>query len=114
MSYYEQLLNALNSYFSIYADFHYSNWKSLFLHGGCYWFADLLHQRIPDSDIMICRMEEHCALYFEHGLYDVSGKISSRFFRPANDRDINFMKKNYIPKFDTKKLEQYLQTRRLL
>lgn len=67
MEYDQEILNALQNYFHAY------NWKKLFLHGGCYWLAEVLHQGIPSSDIMINRMEAHCALYFEHGVYDVTG-----------------------------------------
>lgn len=103
MQYYELMLEALQSYF------HRENWKELFLHGGCYWLANALHQGIPSSVIMINRIEEHCALYFEHGLYDVRGRISMKDFAPARERDISFMKKNYIPRFSVEELEQYLR-----
>lgn len=102
MQYYEKFLLALEEYFSA------KNWKKLFLQGGCYWFANTLHQGISESKLMINRMEEHCGLFFENGLYDVTGKISSFNFRDATERDINFMKKNYVPHFDTQVLEAYL------
>lgn len=57
---------------------------------------------------MINRVEEHCAIRLSDGLYDVRGKISSYGFHRATDREISFMKKNYIPKFDTIMLEEYL------
>lgn len=57
---------------------------------------------------MINRTEEHCGLFFGNGLYDVSGKISTFHFRDATERDIGFMKKNYVPHFDTQALEIYL------
>lgn len=102
MQYYQTILNLLEQYFSD------KNWKKLFLSGGCYWLADLLHQGIDGSVIMINRIEEHCALYFEHGLYDVRGRISAKNFHEAGEREIRFMKKNYRPKFDTDRVVQYL------
>lgn len=84
------------------------------MEGGCYWLAKILQNGIPLSHIMINRIEEHCALYFEQGLYDVRGKISTRNFTFAGDRDISFMEKNYIPHFDYKKVEGYLRRQRLL
>ena len=42
------------------------------------------------------------------GLYDIRGRISVKNFYPASEREISFMKKNYVPKFDVKKLEEYL------
>ena len=102
MQYYEKILDALKAYFTM------KNWKDLFLHGGCYWLANVLHLGIPASSIMINRKEEHCALFFQNGLYDIRGKISAKQFRIAGERDICFMQKNYIPQFDVKKLEEYL------
>lgn len=102
MDYYLQLMEALRMYFDN------RNWRQLFMEGGCYWLADILHRGIPSSEIMINRMEEHCAVFFSQGLYDVRGKISRKNFRIAGERDLAFMKKNYVPKFDTEKLEQYL------
>lgn len=59
---------------------------------------------------MINRIEEHCALYFENGLYDVRGRISVRNFHAASEREISFMKKNYIPKFDQEQLEKFIRS----
>ncbi len=101
-AYYLKILGLLENYFEE------KNWKRLFLTGGCYWFADFLHRGISGSDIMINRVQEHCALAFENGVYDITGQICSQDFHLASDREICFMKKHYIPKFDTQKLERYL------
>ena len=103
MNYYDQVLYALECYF---AD---RRWKKLFLRGGCYWLANMLHQGIKGSIIMINRVEEHCALYFDKGLYDVRGRISTQNFHRAGEREISFMKKHYVPRFDVKQLEEYLR-----
>lgn len=63
---------------------------------------------LRDSVIMINRIEEHCALAFEDGLYDITGRISVKNFHRASMREISFMKKNYIPHFNTEELEEYL------
>ena len=102
MELYLKTLELLESYFNT------KVWKWYFLQGGCYWFADYLNQRISDSVLMNNRMGEHCAIRLSEGLYDVGGKISSYGFHRATDREISFMKKNYIPKFDVKMLEKYL------
>lgn len=107
MYYYEKVLHALESYLGD------SNWRKLFLYGGCFWLADFLHRGIANSIIMINRLEEHCALYFENGLYDVNGKISTNNFCVALERDISFMKKNYIPHFNVRDLEEYLEVKLL-
>lgn len=103
MDYYQKILKALENYFTK------ANWKNLFMEGGCYWLADTLHRGIPGSYLIINRSEEHCGVYFENGLYDIRGRISARLFRKAKERDICFMKKNYIPKFQVENLEQYLR-----
>lgn len=108
MDYYKMILGALERYFNN------RTWRKLFLEGGCYWLADILQKGIPDSYIMINRAEEHCGVCFGNGLYDVSGKISAKFFRRAEERDISFMRKNYQPKFDKEGLEQYLKMSLLL
>lgn len=43
-----------------------------------------------------------------NGVYDVTGRISGKNFHEATQREISFMKKNYIPRFDVKNLEGYL------
>lgn len=102
MEIYFKTLELLESYFNT------KDWKRFFLHGGCFWFGNYLYQRIENSVLMINRMEEHCAIRLSDGLYDVRGKISSYGFHPATEREISFMKKNYIPKFDVNMLEKYL------
>ena len=104
LPYYRKILCALENYFAE------EDWKNKFLTGGCYWLANILHQRIKDSVIMINRIEEHCALYFENGFYDVRGRISVRNFHAASEREISFMKKNYIPKFDQDQLEKFIRS----
>lgn len=102
MEIYLRTLELLESYFNT------KDWKRFFLHGGCFWFGNYLYQRIENSVLMINRMEEHCAIRLPDSLYDVQGKISSYGFHPATEREISFMKKNYIPKFDVNMLEKYL------
>lgn len=102
-AYYRNVLTLLERYFAG------SDFRKPFLQGGCYWLADFLHRGIRDSRIMINRVEEHCALAFGRGIYDVTGCISARNFHAASERELSFMKKHYVPGFDTAALEQYLQ-----
>lgn len=104
MKYYRKIMDLLESYFKE------KDWKRYFLNGGCYWLADYLHHGIKGSVIMINRMEEHCALYFDGGLYDVTGRISTKNYVVAGEKELNFMKKNYVPKFDTYEVMQYLES----
>ena len=45
---------------------------------------------------------------YQTGLYDVRGRVSSYEFYTATEREISFMKKNYILKFDINMPEKYL------
>lgn len=106
MEEYLKTLEMLEGYFNT------KEWKKYFLLGGCYWLADYLHKRIEGSVLMINRHAEHCAIRFADGLYDVQGKISPYGFHPATDKEIQFMKKHYIPKFDVSMLEKYMEMER--
>lgn len=103
MQYYQTVIGILEAYFQD------AGWEKQFLNGGCYWLAKTLKRGIRDSSIMINRVQEHCALFFEGGLYDICGRISLRNFRIASERDLQFMEKNYVPKFDAEKLDQHLR-----
>ena len=99
---YNRVLMLLKYYFDC------SNWKGLFLNGGCYWLANFLSDRISGSYLVISRVDEHCALSISGKVYDVTGEISGRNFHRASDREISFMKKNYKPKFDVVELSDFL------
>lgn len=105
MDTYTKVLILLDNYFKG------LNWKSLFLFGGCYWFANYLHGRIPGSIIVIDRVHEHCAIQIGGKTYDVTGRVSNKNYHKASDRELSFMKKNYIPKgFDENHLKKYLDS----
>ncbi len=104
MDFYICILTILHGYFEN------DGWQRYFLSGGCFWLASYLQHGIKKSVIMINRVEEHCALYFEQGLYDVRGRISKYNFHRASERELRFMEKNYIPQFDVQKLEHYIQS----
>ncbi len=103
MEYYLTVLMLLEKYFDS------KNWKKYFLEGGCYWLANKLHEGIPDSYLMINKWKEHCGIYFEHGLYDVTGKVPLLNYKYATDRDICYMRNYYRPHFDVVGLEEYLK-----
>lgn len=53
-----------------------------FLNGGCYIFAKLVSDTYG-GEIYINRLLEHCAVYLEGQLYDITGKIKkTEGFRP--------------------------------
>ncbi|MDO5520803.1 MAG: hypothetical protein Q4G58_09970 [bacterium] len=106
MEMYLRIIKLLEEYFK-------EDTKAMFLSGGCLFLAELLYNNISHSKIMINRCSEHCATEIScYGIYDITGRIGRKNFRCATARDLLYMKKNYIPKFDIEKLNQYLSTAR--
>ncbi|MDD5936030.1 MAG: hypothetical protein PUC65_10810 [Clostridiales bacterium] len=99
---YEEIIQKIKSYYGT------SFREELFLQGGCYWLADYLHNHLTHSYIMINKEKEHCAIEIQNELYDITGKITSRHYVWATERNIAYMKKHYRPKFNTQALEQFL------
>lgn len=103
MDVYLRIMSLLREYFA-------EDTEEMFLSGGCYYLADLLHREITPSSIMINRWKEHCATQIGTlGIYDITGRIGNSQFHNASPREIAFMKKNYIPRFDQEKLSKYLK-----
>jgi len=92
----------------IYEYFEDRNVEDLFLHGGCYWFASYLHERLKHSFLMFNKEKEHCAIEIQNKLYDITGCIKSTNYVLASNRQLKYMAKNYTPNFDQYKLEKYL------
>ena len=95
----------------IQAIFHYYHGRDvryMFTHGGCFWLASTLNQYIQDSIIVLNRSLQHCACSFNHGVYDISGRISAKDFYPASKKDICYMQKHFIPDFDTSRLDFHI------
>lgn len=103
MDIYNKYLLLLKEYFNK------AGWENYFLFGGCYWFANLIHEKLPDSYLVINRVEEHCAICIDGKIYDVRGQIPNYNFHKATKREISFMKKNYKPQFDVSNLEVFLE-----
>lgn len=81
----------------------------MFTKGGCYWLAKTLHQYIPGSEIVFNRRAQHCACWFDNGVYDISGRISGTGFYPATSRDMDYMKKHFVPYFDVKPIGEHVE-----
>ena len=62
----------------------------------------IIRQCIGDVEPM------HCGIYFNHGLYDITGKINAKGYVVASDKDKLYMRKHFIPVFDVLKLEQHV------
>lgn len=104
MEKYLQIIQLLNEYFK-------EDTRKMFLSGGCFFLAELLHRYIHHTKIMINREKEHCATEIGcHGVYDITGKIKGTDYRYATKRDIAFMKKNYIPKFNEEQVLHYVSS----
>lgn len=62
--------------------------RDMFLHGCCYWFAKILHDRFlydDKTEIMYDRISNHFATLINGRLYDASGEISKSGFTPWAD-----------------------------
>lgn len=103
MKIYKKLISAVSEYFAG-KDVQY-----IFLHGGCFWLASMLHQYIPDSDIVFNRKMQHCACFFNHGVYDIRGRIFSEGFAIASRKDMEYMRKHFVPPFDVEAVSSYLR-----
>jgi len=56
--------------------------ESDFLNGGCYIYAKLVTNQYG-GEIYINRLLEHCAVYYDGNLYDITGRIKNTDgFRP--------------------------------
>lgn len=99
---YERLISAIECYYCG------NDVRYLFLHGGCYWLALTLHKYIPDSVIVFNRKMQHCACLFNQGVYDIRGRILSEGFAVASAKDMDYMRKHFVPNFDTKAIGAYL------
>lgn len=100
---YEKLIAAVKQYFAG-RDVRY-----MLLHGGCYWLASTLHEYISGSDIVFHQQMQHCACAFDRGVYDIRGRISGRGFMIATARNMEYMKKHFVPCFDVEAINRYLK-----
>jgi len=100
---YNNTINKIKEYFNK------ENYEELFLHGGCFFFANYIQKQIPGSYLVLNKQQEHCAICINGKVYDITGKISGKGFEKATERTYSYMRKNYKPKFDEKKLLNYLE-----
>lgn len=59
--------------------------KDIFLNGMCYWFAFILHNRFPDSDIWYEPIMNHFVCCIEDIFYDAAGVVSEGGFQKWDD-----------------------------
>lgn len=59
----------------------FSEARDMFLHGGCYWFAEILHKRFR-APIYYNQIQNHFAVVIDGKAYDASGVISNSGFIP--------------------------------
>ena len=104
MDIYETIVKAIHDYMKE------EDYKTLFLNGGCYWFAKVVASWVPNSYLMINLNLEHCAVMVEQKLCDITGPISQKGYTYAGDRELKYMKKHYKLDRNLKALEQYIRT----
>lgn len=105
MEIYQMILTAIREYL------REDDYKTLFLTGGCYWFARLVASWVPNSYLMINRTKEHCAVVVEQRLCDITGPISKEGYIYAEEKELNYMKKHYLPQSNLNALETYINAR---
>ena len=74
--------------------------KYVLTHGGCFWFANKIHEHIPSSYIVLNRGMQHCAVMIDNSVYDATGSICKQNFVLASAKDIEYMQKNFKPNID--------------
>ena len=57
---------------------------------------------------MISRRLQHCAVRIDGKVYDITGRLDTKWFKPADTVDIQYMQKHFIPCFDTQVIERRL------
>lgn len=50
-----------------------------FIHGCCYWFAIMMHERFPGSRIMLCKDAIHFVTEIDGRLYDITGDVTDKY-----------------------------------
>ena len=105
MDIYDTMIAAIREYFKD------EDYETLFLHGGCFWFASLVADWVPNSYIMINRNKEHCAVVVEQKLCDITGPISKSGYEYAEEKELNYMKKHYICQQNLNALKAYINER---
>lgn len=104
MEIYLAIVGAIHNYL------HEEDYVALFLNGGCYWFASLVAELVPNSYLMINHSREHCAVVVEQKLYDITGQISKKGYQYAEEKDINYMRKHYRMQRNLDTLSVYIHT----
>lgn len=60
--------------------FHeFDNVDDTFTKGCCYWFAVILHERFPDSEIVYDPIACHFAVKIENSYYDITGNVDHKY-----------------------------------
>ena len=110
MDIYDTIIAAIRDYL------HDEDYETLFLTGGCYWFASFVADWVPNSYIMINRNKEHCAVVVDQKLCDITGLISKIGYEYADEKELNYMKKHYVCPKNLNQLKEYIiqQIKRML
>lgn len=104
MEIYDTIVKAIRTYLQE------EDYITLFLNGGCYWFATVVADLVPNSYLMINRTQEHCAVVVEQKLYDITGPISKQGYQYADEKDVCYMKKHYWLHRNLEELNSFIQS----
>ena len=68
--------------------YHKEEVEDLFLHGCCYWFADILERQFGARKCY-STAENHFVVEINGELYDIRGNITNEYDKPTDDPDNN-------------------------
>lgn len=67
-----------------------------FMNGGCYEFAKILKEYLPDAKFVINKDLDHCAVLYKGQIYDSNGKVlKPEEFNIATEEDIDYMEDRF-------------------
>ena len=58
---------------------HGNEIDAVFTQGCCYWFAFILHNRFPKSEILYDPVWNHYVCEIENHIYDITGDVTGRY-----------------------------------
>lgn len=97
--------NEITEFISNFTEMHPEEIKDLFLHGCCYWFADILERQFdgekyydPVAGHFICKIEDH--------FYDIRGNIDKEYLG-ENEDIISWKEYQEVEPLDSSRVIKY-------
>ena len=81
--------NEITKFISNFTEAHPEEIKDLFLHGCCYWFADILERQFGARKCYD-PTENHFVAFLDDHIYDIRGCIDKEYDKPIEDPDTEY------------------------